>query len=113
MENPVYNKACKFAIRIVNIYKYLRAEKQEFALSKKLLKCGTFIGANIAQANGSISPTDFKEKMSIAYKESLDTQYWLCLLKDSEYITQKQFDSMYKDVLEISNMLCKIVKNSA
>ncbi len=89
MESQVYNKACKFAIRIVNSYKYLCAEKQEFVLSKQLLRCGTSIGANIAEANGAISKADFRAKMSIAYKELLETQYWLSLLNDTEYHTQK------------------------
>jgi four helix bundle protein len=112
MDSLVYEKAYKLAIRIVNAYKYLIEEKKEFVLSKQLLRSGTSIGANIAEANGAISKADFRNKMSIAYKESLESQYWLSLLKDTNYITQQSFDSIHKDVVEVSKMLCSIVKNS-
>jgi four helix bundle protein len=102
----------RFAIRIVNAYKHLCEEKKEFVLSKQLLKSGTSIGANIAEANGGISKADFRAKMSIAYKECLETKYWLSLLKDTEYINEKAFNSIYKDAEEISKMLWHIVKNS-
>ncbi len=69
MNSIVYEKAYKLAIRIVNAYKYLTQEKKEFILSKQLLRSGTSIGANIAEANGGISQADFSAKMSIAYKE--------------------------------------------
>ena len=68
-KNVTYDKAYKFAIRIVNAYKYLQKEKKEFVLSKQLLRSGTSIGANIAEANGGISSADFSAKISIAYKE--------------------------------------------
>lgn len=85
-------------------------KKKEFILSKQLLRSGTSIGANIAEANGAISKADFRHKMSIAYKESLETQYWLSLLKDSEVIDVKSYQSIYQDVVEISKILCSIVK---
>lgn len=112
MDSLVYQKAYQFAIRIIKAYQYLCQEKKEFVLSKQLLRCGTSIGANIAEANGAISQSEFRAKMSIAYKESLETQYWLSLLKDTGYITEIAFDSIYQDVIEISKMLCKIVKNT-
>jgi four helix bundle protein len=87
----VYSKAYQFAIRIVTAYKYLNEKQKEFVLSKQLLKSGTSIGANIAEANGGISTADFSAKMSIAYKECLETQYWLSLLKDTKYISEKAF----------------------
>ena len=71
--NVTYDKAYKFAIRVVKVYKYLVEKKKEFVLSKQLLKSGTSIGANIAEANGAISKTDFSAKISIAYKECLET----------------------------------------
>jgi four helix bundle protein len=74
MESKVYDKAYKFAIRIVKGYKYLCENKQEYVLSKQLLRSGTSIGANIAEANGAISQADFRAKMSIAYKECLETK---------------------------------------
>ena len=75
--NVVYEKAYQFAIRIVKAYQFLSKNKKEFILSKQLLRCGTSIGANIAEANGAISKRDFSSKISIAYKECLETKYWL------------------------------------
>ena len=112
MNSKVYDKAYPFAIRIVKAYKHLCKEKKEFVLSKQLLRSGTSIGANIAEANGGISQADFRAKMSIAYKECLETKYWLSLLKDTGYIEQRAFDSIYKDAEEISKMLWTIVINS-
>jgi four helix bundle protein len=112
MASLVYDKAYQFAIRIVKAYKYLTEQKKEFIMSKQLLRCGTSIGANIAEANGAISRADFRNKMSIAYKESLETQYWLSLLKDTQHIDQAAYDSISQDAIEISKMLCSIVKTS-
>lgn len=110
--NVTYDKAYRFAIRIVNAYKYLIEDKKEFVLSKQLLRSGTSIGANIAEANGAISKADFSAKISIAYKESLETKYWLSLLKDTGYIDTKSFDSIYKDADEISKILFSILKKT-
>ncbi len=108
----VYSKAYQFAIRVVNAYKHLTEDKKEFVLSKQLLRSGTSIGANIAEANGAISKADFKAKMSIAYKESLETKYWLSLLKDTGYISEKAFNRIHDDADEISKMLFTIIKNT-
>lgn len=110
--NITYDKAYKFAIRVVKAYKYLVEEKREFVLSKQLLKSGTSIGANVAEANGAISKADFSAKISIAYKECLETKYWLSLLKDTGYIDIKSFDSIYKDADEISKILFSILKKT-
>lgn len=112
MNSKVYDKAYQFAIRVVNAYKHLCQEKKEFVLSKQLLRSGTSIGANIAEANGAISVAEFRAKMSIAYKECLETKYWLSLLKDTGYISQRAFESIHEDAEEISKMLWHIVKNS-
>ncbi len=112
MNSQVYDKAYQFAIRIVNAYKYLYKEKKEFVLSKQLLRSGTSIGANIAEANGAISKADFRAKMSIAYKECLEVKYWLSLLKDTGYINQNAFASIHGDAQEISKMLWKILKTT-
>ena len=93
-DSIVFEKAYGLAIRIVNAYKYLTEQKREFVLSKQMLRSGTSIGANIAEANGAISKADFSAKMSIAYKECLETKYWLSLLKDTEYLETKAFDSI-------------------
>ncbi|MBC1197435.1 four helix bundle protein [Microcystis aeruginosa BLCCF158] len=110
MESKVYDKAYKFAIRIVKGYKYLCETKQEYVLSKQLLRSGTSIGANITEANGAISQADFRAKMSIAYKECLETKYWLSLLKDTNYIEERAFQSINDDAEEISKMLWAILK---
>lgn len=109
-DNITYTKAYNFAIRIVKAYKYLCDEKKEYVLSKQLLRSGTSIGANIAEANGGISDADFSSKISIAYKECLETKYWLSLLKDTDYISEKMFESIYKDADEIAKILFSILK---
>lgn len=91
VENPLADKSYQLALAIVCVYKDILANHKEFVLSKQLLRCGTSIGANVAEANGAISTADFSAKMSIAYKESLETKYWLQLLKDSDYISIKVF----------------------
>lgn len=77
--NNLYNKSYEYALLVVKQYKILSQEKREFILSKQFLRCGTSIGANIAEANGAISTADFSAKMSISYKECLENKYWLCL----------------------------------
>ena len=113
MDNSIaYQKAYLFAIRIVKAYKYLTEEKKEYVLSKQLLRSGTSIGANIAEANGAISKADFSAKISIAYKETLESKYWLSLLKDTDYIEQKAVESIYQDIDEIAKILFTILKTT-
>ena len=81
-------------------------------LSKQILKCGTSIGANIAEANGAISENDFSSKISIGYKEGLATKYWLNLLKDTDYLSEEEFESLFADVDEICKMLFSILKTT-
>lgn len=108
----VYDKAFAFAIRIVNAYKFLQETQKEFVMSKQLLRSGTSIGANIAEANGAISDADFSNKMSIAYKESLETKYWLSLMNSTNYLTEKTFESVFADADELSKMLFSIIKKT-
>ena len=108
----VYEKAYKFAVRIVNAFKHLQENQREFILSKQMLRSGTSIGANIAEANGAISDADFSSKISIAYKECLETKYWLCLLKDTNYINLQTFESIHQDADEIAKMLFAILKKT-
>jgi four helix bundle protein len=112
VNNVTYEKVYSFAIRIVNAHRYLIEEKKEFILSKQLLRSGTSIGANIAEANGAISTADFSAKISIAYKETLETKYWLSLLKDTGYIDVKSFDSIHQDADEIAKILFSILKTT-
>jgi four helix bundle protein len=83
-DNVTYTKAYNFAVGIVKAYQYLCEEKKEYVLSKQMLRSGTSIGANIAEANRAISEAEFSSKISIAYKECRETKYWVCLLKDTE-----------------------------
>jgi len=111
-DNVTYTKAYNFAIRIVKAYQYLCEEKKEYVLSKQMLRSGTSIGANIAEANGAISEADFSSKISIAYKECLETKYWLSLLKDTDYVSEKSFESMHTDADEIAKILFSILKKT-
>ena len=111
-ESVIYDKAYQFAIRIVNTYRYLIETKKEFVLSKQLLRSGTSIGANIAEAKGAISKADFSAKISIAYKETLETKYWLSLLKDTEYIDIKSYNSIHTDADELAKILFSILKTT-
>lgn len=103
--NPLAEKSYALALEIVNVSRMLQTEKREYVLSKQLLRSGTSIGANIAEANGAISTADFSSKISIAYKESLETKYWLRLLQDSEYLVE----SITKDLLEKADELSRIM----
>jgi four helix bundle protein len=110
--NVLYEKAYSFAIRIVNAYRFLVEQKKEYVLSKQLLRSGTSIGANVAEANGAISVSDFSAKMSIAYKECLETKYWLCLLHDTCYLDDSTFRSVHADAEELSKILFAILKTT-
>jgi four helix bundle protein len=111
-DNPLKDKSYAFAVRIVKMYKYLCDKKHEYVLSKQVLRSGTSIGANIVEANGAISKDDFSAKMSIAYKEALETKYWLDLLKDSGYLESKGYDELYQEADEISRMLFAVLKST-
>jgi four helix bundle protein len=110
--NVTYKKAYNFAIRIVKAYQYLYEEKKEYVLSKQMLRSGTSIGAIVAEANGAISEADFSSKISIAYKECLETKYWLSLLRDTDYISEKSFESMHNDADELAKILFSILKKT-
>lgn len=109
-DNALYEKTYAFAIRVVNAYRFLAEERKEYVLSKQFLRCGTSIGANVAEANGAISRADFSAKISIAYKECLEVKYWLCLLKDTGYIEERAFQSMYADADELARIMFSILK---
>lgn len=109
----VKNKSFNFAIRIVKLYQYLVKEKNEFVLSKQILKSGTSIGANITEASQGQSKKDFLMKMNISLKECSETKYWIELLEATDYIDNKQKQSIYNDCVEIEKMLTCIVKTTA
>jgi four helix bundle protein len=108
--NIVQEKSYQFAIKIVNLYKYLCDEKKEFVLSKQLLRSGTSIGANIEEAIGGQSEKDFFAKLTIAYKETRETHYWIRLLTDSDYLTKEQSESILTDVEELLRIIGSIQK---
>ena len=95
------DKSKAFALRVIRLYKYLCEEKKEYILSKQLLRSGTSIGANIAEAFYGQSEADFVSKLSIAQKETGETMYWLELLHESEYLKRNEYDSIYSDAEEL------------
>lgn len=110
MSNSIVGeKSFRFAVRTVNLYKYLY-EKKEYVLSRQILRSGTSIGANISEALEAQSDKDYLSKMCIALKETAETIYWLRLLHETEYITDIQFTSMNRDACELKAILSSIIK---
>jgi len=107
-ENVVQRKSFLFAIRIINLYKYLTAEKKEYVLSKQVLRSGTSIGANIEESIGGQSEKDFLSKLAISYKEARETIYWLKLLRETDYLSNQEFESIIEEAEEICRILAKI-----
>jgi four helix bundle protein len=99
-------------LRIVKLYKYLAEDKREFVLSKQVLRSGTSIGANVAEGSQAQSKADFVHKLSISLKESFETEYWICLLRDSEYISESQAVSLIEDCQELQKMLTSSIKTA-
>lgn len=108
--NPVQAKSRLFAIRIVRLYKFLCEEKREYILSKQLLRSGTSIGANLAEAHCALSRKDFLLKVQIAFKECAETAYWLDLLHETAYLTDAQYRSLASDCGELYRLLSAITK---
>ena len=111
-DNIIVDKSKRFAIRIINLYKYLVNDKKEYVMSKQLLRSATSIGANVHEAIRAVSKPDFKNKMCIALKEASETEYWLDILHETDYLTDAQFNSINADCSEINRILITIVKNS-
>ena len=111
-ENIILKKTMDFAIRIVDLYKYLTGEKKEYIMSKQLLKCGTSIGANVYEAVKGQSRNDFLSKIYISFKETSETEYWLKLLTSTAYLNEAQSASILNDCREISRILSSIIKTT-
>jgi len=111
-ESIVEKKSYQFSIRIVRLYQFLVKEHKEFVLSKQVLKSGTAIGAIIREAEQAESTADFIHKLSISLKEAKETEYWLSILKDTDYIDNNMFDSMNADCDEVISLLTKILKTT-
>lgn len=112
MEQTVERKSFLFAVRIVKLSQHLNDNKKEYVLSKQLLRAGTSVGANIVEAEQAQSKADFISKMNIALKEAVETNYWLRLLQATDYLSEAEFASIYRDCTELVKMLTAIVKTS-
>ena|SRR2546425_10787600 len=110
-KNIVQDKSYAFALRIVRLYKWL-CEEREFVLSKQVLIAGTYIGAHVKSAEEAESKAGFAHEMSVALQKASETEYWLQLLRDGEYLDQKSFDSIHTDCVELLKLLTSIVKTS-
>jgi len=111
-ENLIKVKSMDFAVRAVNLYKYLSSVKNEQIMSKQVYRSGTSIGANVREALNGQSKADFTAKMSIALKEASETEYWLELLAKTGYLTESEYGDIQKDCGELARLLTAIVKSS-
>ena len=111
-ESPLRSKSYNFGIRIVRLSQFMVREHHEYVLSKQILRSGTAIGALIREAEYGISKPDFRNKMSIALKEANETEYWLSMLRDTDYINDKLFESLSTDCVELIKMLIATVKTT-
>ncbi|MGD9628827.1 MAG: four helix bundle protein [Pyrinomonadaceae bacterium] len=111
-DSVLRNKSYAFGVRIVRLSQFLVTEHKEFVISKQVLRSGTAIGALAREAEYGISRADFRNKMSIALKEANETQYWLSILKDTDYINENLFQSLDQDCVELIKILIATVKTS-
>ena len=111
-KNEAVEKSFDFAVRIVNLYKYLIREHKEYVLSKQLLRCGTSIGANISEAQRGQSKADFSAKMNIALKEANEACYWIKLLYKTDYLSKSQYESIFADAEELLKLLTSICRTT-
>ena len=110
-DNIILDKSKAFALRVIKAYKYL-IEKKEYVLSKQMLRSGTSIGANVKEAVRAQTTPDFVAKMSIALKEASETEYWIELLVESEYLTEEAGDSLKNDCVELIKILTAIINST-
>jgi len=105
MESVLRDKSYSFALRIVKLHKHLISQHKEYTLSKQILRSGTSVGALVREAQYAQSVKDFINKLSIALKEANETEYWILLLKDSEFITKKMYENIQPDINELKKIL--------
>jgi len=110
-ENVVKNKSFAFSVRIIRLYQYLANQKKEFIIAKQLLRSGTSVGAMVKEAEHAESRNDFKHKISIAQKEINESIYWLELLRETEYLSKEEFDSLKADAIELLKIVTAIIKS--
>lgn len=108
----VKDKSFAFSVRIIRLYQYLCREKKEYVLSKQLLRSGTAVGALIREAEQAESKADFIHKLAIALKEANETDYWIDLLKATDYLEEKAFNSIKSDIVELLKLLISIIKTT-
>ncbi len=108
-DNLIRNKSFVFALRIVKLFQYLQQEKKEFVLSKQLLRSGTSIGAMVRESEHAESKADFIHKLSIALKEANESEYWIDLLYHSNYLDEKQYESIIADIIELKRIITAIL----
>ncbi len=104
------DKSYLFAIRIVKLSQFLQSEKKEYILSKQIIRSGTAIGALIKEAEFGQSKPDFINKLYVALKEANETEYWIMLLKDTDYLNQNEFESIVEECRELIKMLVSSIK---
>lgn len=103
--STIQDKSRAFAIRVINCYRYLTEEKNEFVISKQILRSGTSIGANNAEATNAVSKADYRSKSYIALKEARESLYWIELMHRNDYLDDKQYQSIYADCEELVKIL--------
>lgn len=111
-ENVLKTKSFAFSVRVVKLYRYLCENKKEFVLSKQFLRSGTSVGAMVREAEHAESKIDFKHKLGVAQKEINETIYWLELMKETELLTNEQFESINNDATEIIKLITAILKTT-
>ncbi len=111
-ENVIKNKSFAFALRIVKAYQYLTEQKKEYVLSKQMLRSGTAVGALVRESEQAESNADFVHKLAIALKEANETEYWIELLAQSNYLEENVAISLNSDLTEILKLLTAIIKTT-
>ena len=111
-DNVIQAKSYAFAVRVVRLYQHSVSDRKERVLSRQFLRSGTSIGANVEEAIGGQSRADFISKLAIAYKETRETIYWLRLMKDTGYLSEKEFDSIFADAVELRKLITAILNTT-
>jgi four helix bundle protein len=111
-DSLIKEKSFRFAVRIVRLYQHLTEDRKEFVLSKQILRSWTSIGANVREATQAESKADFIHKLPIALKEASETEYWLELRRETDYLNEASFNSIHTDCKELLRLLTSIIKSS-
>ena len=112
MEKVIQEKSFAFAVRVVNLCRYLQSEHKEFILTKQLMRSGTSVGANVSEAQQAQSKADFVHKINIALKEAYETNYWLRLLHATQFLNKQEYESIIADCSEMERLLIAITKTA-